>query len=63
MKFAESMTWRDKHPVVKFITTVYENGVHFTKAAMADLETQIKRLPALKKWFVEISPATLVPDT
>lgn len=63
MKFAESMTWRDKHPVVKLITTVYENGVHFTKAAMADLETQIKRLPALKKWFVEISPATLVPDT
>ena len=63
MKFAESMTWRGKHPVVKLVTTLYETGVRLTQTAMADLETQIKRLPALKKWFVEISPATLVPDT
>jgi len=26
------------------------------------LETQVKRLPSLEKWFVEISPATLVSD-
>jgi hypothetical protein len=63
MKFAESMTWRGRHPVVQLVTTLYEIGVRLTQAAMADLETQIKRLPALKKWFVEISPATLVPDT
>jgi len=63
LKFAKSMTWRDKHPVVKLVTTIYETGVRLTQAAMADLETQIKRLPALEKWFVEISPATLVSDT
>jgi len=62
LKFAESMTWRDKHPVVKLVTTLYETGVRLTQTAMAKLETQIKRLPALEKWFVEISPATLVPD-
>jgi hypothetical protein len=63
LKFAKSMTWRDKHPVVQLVTTIYETGVRLTQAAMAALETQIKRLPALEKWFVEISPATLVSDT
>jgi hypothetical protein len=63
LKFAKSMTWRDKHPVVQLVTTIYETGVRLTQAAMAAVETQIKRLPALEKWFVEISPATLVSDT
>jgi hypothetical protein len=62
LKFAQSMTWRDKHPVVKLVTTIYETGVRLTQAAMAVLETRIKRLPTLEKWFVEISPATLVSD-
>jgi transposase len=63
LKFSESMTWRGNHPVVKLVTTLYKTGVRLTQAAMAKLEAQIKRLPALEKWFVEISPATLVPDT
>jgi hypothetical protein len=63
LKFAQSMTWQGNPPVVKLVTTSYETGVRLTQAAMAVLETQIKRLPALEKWFVEISPATLVSDT
>ena len=63
MKFAQSMKWQDKHPVVKLVTTIYKTGVHLTQEAMAELETQIKRLPSLEKWFVEISPATLTSDT
>jgi len=59
LKFAQSMKWRSKHPVVKIVTTIYKTGVRLSQAAMADLETQIKRLPALEKWFVEISPTTL----
>jgi hypothetical protein len=43
LKFAESMTWQGKHPVVKLVTTIYETGVCLTQAAMANLETQIKR--------------------
>jgi hypothetical protein len=62
LKFAESMTWQGKHPVVKLVTTIYETGVCLTQAAMANLETQIKRLSSLEKWFVEISPATLISD-
>ena len=63
LKFAQSMTWRSKHPVVKVVTTIYKTGVRLSQAAMADLETQIKRLPTLEKWFVEISPTTLAVDT
>jgi hypothetical protein len=63
LKFAESMTWRGRHPVVKVVTTIYKTGVRLSQAAMADLETQIKRLPTLEKWFVEISPTTLAVDT
>src|SRR6266576_4143777 len=62
-KFAESMTWRKKHPVVSLVTTVYKTGVCLSQAAMADLEAKMKRLPNLEKWFVEISPATLTLDT
>jgi len=62
LKFAQSMTWRGKHPVVKLVTTIYETGVRLTQAAMAVLETQINRLPTLEKWFVVISPTTLVSD-
>lgn len=61
-KFAQSMTWRGKPPVVKLVTTIYKTGVRLTQAAMAVLETQIKRLPTLEKWFVVISPATLISD-
>lgn len=63
LKFAQSMTWMGKNPVVKLVTTLYETGVRLTQAAMADLESQVKRLPSLEKWFVEISPAILALDT
>jgi hypothetical protein len=63
LKFAQSMTWCGRHPVVRVVTTIYKTGVRLSQAAMADLETQIKRLPTLEKWFVEISPTTLALDT
>jgi hypothetical protein len=62
LNFAQSMTWNGKHPIVKLITNVYETGVRLTKSAMDELETQIKRLPTLEKWFVEISPTNLTAD-
>lgn len=63
VRFAQSMTWQGKHPVVEVVTTLYKTGVRLTQVAMAELETQIKRLPSLEKWFVEISPATLLSVT
>jgi hypothetical protein len=54
LRFAESLTFKGKNPVVKLIDKVYRNGVKLTQEAMAELEKQINRLPHLPKWFVEI---------
>lgn len=66
LKFASTMTWKGKSPVVKLITDTYETGVKLTKKAMALLETQIQRLtnskqadfPNLGRWFVDINWAS-----
>jgi len=48
------MTWKGLHPVVELVTTAYATGVKLTKEAMAAVEAQGARLPALDKWFVAI---------
>ncbi len=58
--FAESMTWKGKHPVVRVVETPYATGVRLKPEEMKGLESGVKRLPTLEKWFVEI-PAD-VPD-
>lgn len=63
VKFAQTMTWMGKHPVVTLVTKTYQTGVKLTQKAMAQVETQIQRLtnstreglPDLGKWFVDIS--------
>lgn len=59
IEFTKSMTWKGNHPVVELVTTTYETGVKLSKEAMTKVEEQIKRLPQLEKWFVDIvwSPA------
>jgi hypothetical protein len=63
LNFARSMTWNGNHPVVKLVTQTYQTGIKLTKLAMAEVETQIQRLPEFKvadkpinlgKWFVDI---------
>ena len=56
LQFAKTMTWQGKHAIVELVTTVYETGVTLTKGAMQRVEAQIKRLPVLGKWFVDIVP-------
>jgi hypothetical protein len=58
IQFAQTMTWKGKHPIVSLVTTTYASGVRLTKAAMAVLESQLMRLPGLEKWFIDIIPAT-----
>ena len=60
VKFAQTMTWKGKHPVVRLMTTTYHTGVRLSKQAMAEVETHLKRLAGLEKWFVDISFATPV---
>lgn len=52
--YSASMTWKGRHPVVAVVSTAYQTGVRLTKEAMAAVEAQIDRLPALAKWFVDI---------
>lgn len=61
LQFAETMTWKGKHPVVELVTTTYQTGIKLSKAAMDQVEAQIKRMPQLGKWFVDIvySPSTM----
>ncbi|UKO99913.1 hypothetical protein L6494_09485 [Nostoc sp. UHCC 0870] len=40
--------------MVTLVETFYSTGVKLTTSAMAEIETQIHRLPNLRKWFVEI---------
>jgi transposase len=54
VQFAQTMTWKGNHPVVKLVTSTYQTGVKLTAKAMKALETQFQRLPALGKWFVDI---------
>ena len=58
VRFAESMTWNGKHPLVQLITRSYQKGVRLSAKEMKELEKQIERLPGLEKWFVDIPPGT-----
>ena len=61
LRFASNMTYKGKHPLVELVTTTYETGAKLSDNAMSLLETLIKRLPHLEKWFVDISPVS-IPD-
>lgn len=54
LRFAETMKWHGKHPLVQLISKSYQKGVKLTPKEMKVLETQIERLPGLEKWFVDI---------
>jgi transposase len=60
IRYAASMTWKGKHPMVALVTTTYQTGVKLTKEAMKEVETHLQRFSSLEKWFVDIkcsSPA------
>src|SRR5262249_39118268 len=54
LRFAQTMTWKGRHPLVELLSKTYDKGVRLTKQEMAALENQIERLPGLEKWFVSI---------
>jgi hypothetical protein len=57
-RFAASMTWKGRHPLVKRVSVIYQTGIKLTKDAMRALETKLQRLPKLGKWFVDIAPGS-----
>lgn len=56
--YAQTMTWKGVAPSVHLVTTSYAKGVRLSRAAMAEVEAQVQRLPDLGRWFVEIPRAT-----
>jgi hypothetical protein len=63
VRFARSMTWKGKHPSVALLDKTYAIGVKLSQKAMKAVETQVRRLPGLDKWFVEIRPDTVATGT
>ena len=55
VKFAQTMTWKGKQPLVRLMTTTYHTGVRLSKQAMVEVETHLKRLAGLEKWVGDIS--------
>ena len=58
IRFAATMTWQGRRPIVALVTTTSQTGVKLTKDAMKMVEAQIQRLPGLDKWFVDIVPTS-----
>ena len=56
LTFAQTMTFRGFHPLVKRIHKTYLTGVKLTHKQMALLEQRFDRLAGLPKWFVRIAP-------
>ncbi len=56
LKFAQTLLWRGRHPLVHLIEKTYLTGVRLTQQAMQQLEQRLERLPILPRWFVRISP-------
>ena len=56
LKFAQSMSWNQQHPVVNFIHKVYHIGVRLSHKAMTQLEQRLQRRSGLEKYFVLIQP-------
>jgi DDE family transposase len=64
LRWATTMTWKGKCPVVALVTTTSQTGVKLTKDAMQKVETQLQRLPGLDQWFVDIVPtSSTIPAT
>ena len=59
LKFAESMTYNGKPPIVKLIDQVYQTGVKVAKEGMEKYNKFVERLPKLEKWFLTISPIAI----
>lgn len=54
LKFAKTLTFNGKKPMVNLVETIYQTGVTLTKQEMAKVEEQIERHPELGKWFISI---------
>ena len=56
MEWAKSMTWKELHPVVELLETVYKKGVRIDKKGFQSIADRITRHPSLPKYYMTIQP-------
>ena len=56
LAWAQSMTWKGIHPIVKLNTKTYLKGISLAKTAMREIEHRLERNPELPKWDILIRP-------
>ena len=54
--WAQSMTWKGLHPVIKLSEKIYQKGISLTKKEMRKVEKRLERNPLLPKWDILIQP-------
>lgn len=59
VRFAQSMTWQEKSPIVKTVQKIYATGKKLSQKTMSLLEKCFEREENLGKWFVQIAPINL----
>ena len=59
LEWAQQMTWKGLHPVVKLSRKVYNKGITLGKAAMQAVEARLERHPELPKYDILINPAPI----
>jgi hypothetical protein len=50
LNWAQSMTWRGIHPIVKLTQKSYSKGISLTKREMRGIEKRLERNPDSPKW-------------
>jgi hypothetical protein len=56
VKYAESMKFAEKHPVVSVIKTAYQNGVKVSKKIMGKIHAGLQRTKGIEKYSVLVKP-------
>jgi len=56
LAWAQSMTWKGIHPIVKLNTKTYPKGISLAKTAMREIEHRLERNSELPKWDILIRP-------
>jgi len=57
LAWAQSMTWKQKPPLVRLNSSGYQKGISLAKQAMIPIEERLGRNPLLPKWDILIRPA------
>ncbi len=57
MAWAQTMTWKGRHPSISLNQASYDKGISLTKKEMRKIEQRLERNPQLPKWDILIRPA------